>query len=216
MNRIVSLILVLVTSLANAQVKYRVEVSGKDVGTASLNQRLLPDGTKSVVLKLSLKSGDQPLTIRSEATYDAKGNPIRKFIDSNIPGGKLQRQTVATFDARGANVVVLDGGKRTTRQIPLVESAPRANGSEFWFLREKPAVGQECRTYVFNMDLVAWQLQTIIYKGKKTVRLNGRSIACHVIETSGERTTVAYVDDQGLPWILESGAMSLKRIEEKS
>ncbi|HJP84306.1 MAG TPA: hypothetical protein VJ835_12470 [Fimbriimonadaceae bacterium] len=216
MNRIVSLLLILIAAGANAQVKYRVELSGKEVGTASLKQRLLPDGTKSVELKLSLKSGDQPLTIRSEATYDAKGNPIRKFIDSNIPGGKLQRQTVATFDSRGANLVVLDGGKRTTRQIPLVESAPRANDSEFWFLRQKPAVGKECRTYVFNMDLVAWQLQTVTYKGKKSIRLNGRSISCHVIETSGERTTVAYVDDQGLPWILESGAMSLKRIEEKS
>jgi hypothetical protein len=171
------------------------------------------DGSKSVDLKMDLSVGKQKLTIRSQSSYDAKGNPTRKFMDSNIPGGALQKQVIVTFDARGANVVQIDGGKRTTRQIPLVESAPRGNPTEFWFLRDQPKAGEKFRGYVFNMDTLAWQLQTTTYKGKKAIKIGGKSISAHEVEITGERASKAYLDDSGLPYLIDFGSATLKRVD---
>lgn len=206
------LICILAAALAAAQTKYAVEISGKSVGTASLTQRLNADGSKSVDLKLDLQLNKQKLTIRSQNTYDKLGNPTRKFMDSNIPGGALQKQVITSFNEQGASVIQIDGGKRTTRDIPLVTTAPRTNPSEFWFLRDKPKAGDEVKTYVFNMDSLSWQLQRVIYRGQKTVKIGAKSIKAHEIETIGERTAKAYLDDQGLPWLMESGGSTLKRI----
>jgi len=204
--------LVAITTAASAQVRFSVEMAGKSVGTASLTQKLQPDGGKIVELKMELKIGTQKLAIRSQNTYDAAGAPIRKFLDSNIPGGALQKQIVTTFDGRGANVVILDGGKRTTRSIPLVDTAPRKNGSEFWFLRDRPQSGAAIKCYTFNMDRLAWELQTFVYRGKKSVPLGGKSVIAHEISTDGDRPSKAYVDDSGLPILIESGPTVLKRI----
>lgn len=211
--RIFALVAFLIPALGAAQIKMSVSLQGKAVGTASLAQKLAADGSKSVDVRMDLSMGQQKLTVRSQNSYDSKGNPVRKFMDSNIPGGALQKQVIVTFDTRGANVVQIDGGKRTTRQIPLVDSAPRANLSELWFVRVQPKVGEQVRTYVFNMDKLAWELQTTVYRGKKTIKHNGKSVAAHEVETTGDRPTKAYLDEAGLPYLVELGATTLKRID---
>lgn len=210
--KLIALLALLVPVAAVAQVKMSVSIDGKPAGTASLTQKQSADGSKSVDVKMDLVSGKQKLTIRSQNSYDKKGNPIRKFMDSNIPGGALQKQLIVTFDGHGANVVQIDGGKRTTRQIPLVDSAPRANPSEFWFVRDQPKPGDQLKSYVFNMDKLAWELQTTTYKGKKTIKVNGNSVTAHETETTGERVTKAFLDDQGLPYLIELGGVTLKRL----
>lgn len=197
---------------SNAQTKLSVEIAGKDVGTASISQKLGADGSKSVDLKMDLLVGSQRLAIRSQNSYDKLGNPIRKFMDANIPGGALQKQIIATFDSKGANVISIDGGKRTARQITIVETAPRTNFSEFWFVRDQPKPGDRVRAYVLNMDSLSWELQTTIYRGKKSIKIGGKSVVAHEIETQGDRPVKAYLDDNGLPWLIETGGTTMRRI----
>ena len=212
MKAILTAQIVLAASVGFGQAKYSVEIGGKMAGTASLSQKIGVDGVKTVDLKMDLKLTSQKLSIRSQSTYDKHGQPIRKFMDSNIPGGTLQKQLVATFDDRGANLVQMDGGKRTTRQIPLVAAAPRTNASEYWFIRDLPKPGDKVRTYTFNMDLLAWQLQTTVYRGRKAIKLDGKSIEAHEVETIGDRPSKAFLDDKGVPWMVESGSTILRRI----
>ncbi len=201
----------LLISTVWAQTKYSVEIGGKVVGSASLNQKIGADGGKSVDLKMDLELNKQRLTIRSQNNYDKAGNPTRKFMDSNIPGGILQKQIIATFGERGASLVQIDGGKRSTREIPLVSTAPRANASEFWFVRDRPKVGQEIKCYLFNMDALAWELKTVVYRGEKSIKLGSRTVKAHEVETLGERTAKVYLDDSGMPWLMEAGSAILKR-----
>lgn len=211
MKRSLLLLFGLLTTLASAQTKYTVEIGGKSVGTASLTQKMGADGSKSVELKMDLQVNKQKLTIRSQNTYDKLGNPTRKFMDSNIPGGLLQKQIITTFNSQGASVIQIDGGKRTTRDIPLVSTAPRANPSEFWFVRDHPKAGQEVKCYMFNMDNLSWQLNRVVYRGQKSIKVGETTVKAHEVETIGERPAKAYVDDAGIPWLMEAGSATLKR-----
>jgi len=204
----------LLSAIASAQVKMSVEMSGHPVGTASLTQAIKADGSKSVELRMDLISGGQKLTLRSQNTYERTGLPIRKFMESIVPGGKMQKQVIASFDKDGANLVILDGGQRQTKKIALTENAPRANGSEFWLIRDKPKVGDKVDSYVFNMDTMAWDLQSVVYKGQKTIQIGGKPVKVHEIETTGPRKATAYLDDKGLPWLIEAGATTMRRIAE--
>lgn len=208
------LLSVLVSTVASAQVKMSVEMSGHPVGTASITQAVKADGSKLVELRMDLSSGGQKLTLRSQNTYDRTGLPTRKFLESIIPGGKMQKQIIAGFDSAGANIVILDGGQRSTKKVALAASAPRANVSEFWLVRDKPKVGDKVDSYVFNMDSMAWDLQTVTYKGQKTIQIGGKPVKVHEIETTGPRKATAYLDDKGLPWLIEAGATTMKRIPE--
>lgn len=201
-----------IATWASAQTKYTVEIGGKSVGTASLTQKVGADGSKSVELKMDLQVNKQKLTIRSQNTYDKLGNPTRKFMDSNIPGGLLQKQLITTFNERGASVIQIDGGKRTTREIPLVSTAPRVNPSEFWFVRDRPKAGDEVKCYIFNMDNLSWQLQRVVYRGQKSIKVGDKSVKAHEVETIGDRTAKVYVDDAGIPWLMEAGSATLKRV----
>lgn len=212
MKLALSLIVLGIAGFASAQVKFSVDVGGKEAGTASLTQRIGPDGSKSVDLRLDLRINSQKLTIRSQNTYDKLGNPIRKFMDSNIPGGSLQKQVIATFNETGASVVQIDGGKRTTRDITLVATAPRSNPSEFWFLRDRPKEGDEVKCYLFNMDSLSWDLRRVVYRGQKSIKVGTRTVLAHEIETIGDRSAKAFLDDDGLPWLMEAGAATLRRL----
>ncbi|MCC7229183.1 MAG: hypothetical protein IT203_02240 [Fimbriimonadaceae bacterium] len=196
---------------AAAQIKMSLQVGGKGVGTVSMSQKINPDGSKTVELKIEFH---KQLTLRSQNLYDKSGMPVRKFMESIIPGGKLQKQTVATFDKLGANLVLLDGGQRKTRSIPLVETAPRANASELWFVRNQPAAGTQVKVYLFNMDTLAWDLQTIVYRGRQNLKVGKQDVSAHVVETLGERTSIAYLDERGMPWRIESGATVMQRMED--
>jgi len=202
-------------AISGAQVKMSIEVGGKVLGTASVTQQVKSDGSKFLEYRMDWTSGQTKMTLRSQNTYDKEGAPIRKFMEAIIPGGKMQRQIVATFDKEGANLVILDGGDRKTKQVPLTQTAPRKNKSEFWFLRDKPKVGDKVDSYVFNMDSLQWELQTATFKGTKSIEIGGKKILAHEVETTGNRKATAFLDDHGLPWLIESGSMTMRRIPEK-
>jgi len=204
-------VLVLLAGSALSQTTYDAFTDGKKIGSVSFQQKLAADGSKSVDVRMELSAGSQKLTLRTQNTYDSEGNPLRKFLDANIPGGKLQKQIVATFDKNGANLVLLEGGKRTTRQIPLVESAPRGNSSEFWMVRDRPKEGDSVRCYVFNMDALAWRLQTVHFRGAKTIEIGGKKVVAYLIETIGESSSKAYLDEKGVPWLIETSTTMLRR-----
>ncbi len=213
MRKVFSALFLLIATMASAQVRLTIESGGKRVGYATMSQKINSDGSKSVDLRMELDSNGQKLTIRSQNTYDAIGNPTRKFMDSNVPGGKLQRQVIATFDKAGANVVINDGGKRSTRQVPLVETAPRPNASEFWFVKQTPKVGEEAKCYVFNMDSLEWQIQTTIYRGRQNIKSGDKTLSAHYIETTGSRPVKAFLDDDGLPYLIEAQSLQFRRLK---
>jgi hypothetical protein len=203
-------------SSAWCQTRMGLTISGHPAGFATLSQKIQPDGSKLVELRLELTAANQKVRLTSEATYDAKGMPIRKFQEAIMPGGKLQKQVIATFNKDGAAVTLLDAGKRTMKNVALFPTAPRSNLSEFWFIRDKPKPGQFEETYQFNTDSLDWDLVRTDYRGKKTLKIEGRSVSVHeVISKRGSKVTTAYLDDQGLPVLVDQGDVKMVKIWPK-
>jgi hypothetical protein len=212
----VLLSLVLLSVAAQAQVKLSLTIGGKTAGTAVLSQHLNADGGKSVELRMEILVTGKKAHLSSQATYDSRGNPVRKFLETIVPGGQVQRQIIATFDAAGANVVVKTGDGRVTKKFPLVATAPRDSSSEFWFLRDKPKPGQSVKAYTFNTDTLEWELTQTTYVGLKAINIRGAKMQAHEIDTEqGDRHVVSYLDEKGLPLVVDDGTIRMERIPEK-
>lgn len=204
------------TTATLAQTRLSVTVSGHPAGYATVNQRLQPDGSKIVELRMELASGDRKVKLTTEARYDAKGNPLRKFQEAIIAGGALNKQVIVTFGKDGANVVILDGGKRTMKNVSLAATAPRITLSEFWFIRDMPKPGQAEQAYQFNPDSLSWELVKTEYRGPKTLKIDGRSVPVHeVVSKRGDKETTAYLDEQGLPVLIDQGDIKMVKMWQK-
>lgn len=203
------LALAILPTLTFGQTKLAVVVGGKRVGTATLLQKILVDGTKLVQLSMDLKSDSMAATVRSEATYTAKGAPIRKFQETLVPAQKVRRTVVITFDKEGASVVADLNGKRTTKKVTLPETTQRDDASEFWFLRDQPKKGAEAKAYTFDIETLSWSLLTTTYEGEIEITIGGKKVKAH--RTKSDKG-VAYLDANGNPLKLETGNGALERI----
>jgi hypothetical protein len=123
---------------------------------------------------------------------------------------------IATFNKDGASVTLLDGGKRTVKAVSLAATAPRTSLSEFWFIRDMPKSGQFEESYQFNVDSLEWELVRSDYRGKKTLKIEGRSVAVHEVTSKrGDKVTTAYLDDKGLPVLVDQGDVKMVKIWPK-
>ncbi|HMS55581.1 MAG TPA: hypothetical protein PKA27_09300 [Fimbriimonadaceae bacterium] len=143
-----------------------------------------------------------------ENTFDKDGTAIRKFMEMT---GLVKRTVVATFDKAGANVVIDEKGKRETKQVSLVPNAPRANKSEFWFIRDLPVVGAESQSYVFSLDTLSWELMATKYRGKATISVAGKKTPAHYT-TSGDME--AWLDGKGYPLLIIKGQTRFERLQD--
>jgi hypothetical protein len=204
------------TALASPEAHLAITQNGKLMGYATVSAQIEKDGSKSVSLRMDLSIQGSSAKITSEARYDARGIPLRKYQQTIVPGGALTKQVIATFTAAGAAVTLLEGDKRAMKEVTLAEAAPRASLSEFWFLRDRPKVGQSEDAYQFNVDSLQWDLTHTTYVGDKAVKVAHRSVTAHqVVATRGDQTTTSYLDDQGLPIIIEQGLVRMERIWPK-
>ncbi|HTQ09260.1 MAG TPA: hypothetical protein VMI31_04245 [Fimbriimonadaceae bacterium] len=191
-------------------------MNGHPAGYATLGQTIQKDGSKSVELRLELGTGAQKVHITSQSRYDAQGNPIRKFQETVAPAGGINKQVVITFGKEGANVIVLDGDHRTSKSVSLASAAPRASLSEFWFLRDSPKPGQTEETYQFSADSLQWEIVKTEYRGKKTIDAGGHKIeAYETVTTRGDQETTSYLDEHGLPVLIDQGSVKMEKIWPK-
>lgn len=195
---------------ALGQVKLSVIADGRRAGEASYSHKLMPDGGKLVQLTVTLQSPDgKAVNLRSETKYDAKGIAERMFHESLADKGRTRRQVTVTFDADGAVAVEEVGGKRQTKRVPLVKTAPLENPSQFWFLRGAPKLGDRVRYYHFDVGSLSWELNMSAYLGPKEVTIAGKKLKGHQIQ---ENRSVAVVDDKGMLISIDLGGVRMERV----
>lgn len=200
---------------ALAQSHLAISQADHPVGFATVSQRIEKDGSKVVETRMEIKTAKGPIRLASRSTYDAKGLPVRRYQQSIAPGGSV-RQVVATFNAEGASVVLLEGDKRSVKTVSLAAIAPRANLAEFWFLRDPPAKAAVVESYLFNLDSLEWELSSSEYVGDREVVANGRTVKVHeVLLKQGAKRITALLDDGGLPVLIRSGDVKMERIWPK-
>lgn len=205
----ISLLAVCSATLATAQIKMTVIRGGRDIGVATLTQKVQADGGKVVQISMEMKTGDSTVKVRSESTYRSDGSPIRKFQEALVIGQRYRRQVIASFGSNSVNVVTDTNGQRQTEQLSFPDGASLANESEFWFIREVPKVGQSVSSSHFNLDKMTWAKVSTKYIGPKSIKVNGKTVTAHLMQnTLGS----VYVDDKGLPIRLELPDTRMDRI----
>lgn len=190
----------ILASAAPAQAKLRLVIGGKSVGTGSATVKLREDGSKQMLISLTLEQDSQTVQIRSESVYSKTGKAVSRFMETSVPSQKYRKTLIATFDDKGVSVVEDINGKRKTNKYPLEANQPREDKSEFWFIRDQPKKGDKCKVFSFSLDEGVWNLVETVYEGKFEVTIGGKKISAH--RTRSEQG-VAYLDDKGLPLKLE-------------
>lgn len=200
-------------AVASAEVTLTMYMEDKVVGSATLNQRLLPDGGKQLTMQMAFTGGKTQVNIRNESVYAGDGSPVRMIYEFSQPNTPKNLVT-ATFTDAGASVVVRKGGESSTRTIARPEGTIK-NTAEFWFIATKPKVGDKVSAYVFSAVEQEFRLHTSTYGGKKTVTIDGQKFEGHLL-TSGTRgkEVRSIVDDRGLPLIVEGPIRLVRKVGE--
>lgn len=190
-------------------VKLKVIAQGFPESVATFQHKLLPDGSKQTQLAIELRALDgRKLRVRFDRTYRADGSPIRAFAETFSEKPRYRKTATATFNAVGAHVVVDENGKRTVHEAPLAQTAPRECMPEFWFLRDKPKVGDRAKYYHFDLDKLEWKLVEARYAGVGTVKIGGIVVRGHrVVTATGE----SLLDESGAPLRIVDASVTMER-----
>lgn len=193
-----------------AQMRLEIRAPGLPLSRGTYSHKLNADGSKLATMTMELASADgHKVHVRLDRVYAADGKPVRAFSETVGEKPRFRRVVTVEFDDAGARAVIDESGKRTVKAIALAPNAPRESVSEFWFLRDKPKIGQSTKAYYFDVSTLEWTLQSSTYVGPTQIKLNGTQISGHRIKTD---TGEAIVDDKGLPLRITMGAIEMYRI----
>ncbi len=195
---------------ALAQSKLSVAVQGQVVGTATLDQKLLPNGGVRQTMTMELSVGGQKYRMHHTAEADRNGRPVREAEDEESPSGK--KHTVAVFGSKSVSVRVTAGGKTTTKTVPIPATGSIVEKAAFWFLRDKPKPGTVENFQSFRMSKLGFEPQKATYVGMSDCIYAGKTIRAHEIRHTEGRM---WVDSRGLPIRLELESDGARIILEK-
>ncbi len=193
-----------------AEVKMSVIGPNGINGSATVDNRVLEDGSKYVRLSMELRTGNGPaVNVLQESTYDAKGFPVRKLQVTSTKGTKLKQSLAAVFTAEGAEVTVDSGDKHNTSEEPYPPGASVRAGNEFWFVRDKVKPGGVLTYKRFDLMLCKWVETKVTYLGRRTISVAGQARQAHLVTVGTVKT---WVDEVGDPLRMEMGQTVLERI----
>lgn len=201
---------VLCPALVLGQAQMRVLSQGREIGTARLTQKLLDGGGKQVVLIMDLAVAERKVTVRQISNYDEKGFARHKFQETIATPGPARTSVIATIMPDRASVVSEQGGTTRSVDVAFPGDGLRDDPSEFWFLRGRPQPGTKVERYRFDLTALAWKKTTVEYVGPRPVDIGGRRVAAHLVRTD---EASVYLDDAGLPLVLETKEFRLERTE---
>lgn len=139
-----------VTSLASVEkATHKLTVNGKEVGTLKTEQALLPGGKLRVRDRMELTSPDGVKVVFDFSSRIAStGRPESSVFLAESERGSA-RIDIA-YDAKGANLTIDAGGKKTKKSVPIPKGLTSADPTYFWFIRDKPKVGAKVSCAEFD------------------------------------------------------------------
>jgi hypothetical protein len=203
---------VLACATAHGQVKLDIYSNGKKAGTGSFGYTLA-GGNKTIELKMNIDQG-QRTSMLIKTLVDAKGARQREeFVTVPTADQSMTVRIATLFSTKAANVQITYGGKNLKRVINLPKDATTRNDpSEWWFITNVPKVGDSASYYSFSNQSLAWDITKVKFLGKKPVKLGSKTVqGNHLEQTQRGLVTNIYLDDKGLPLLIESPALKLVR-----
>ncbi len=187
-------------ALASAQTKMKVVMGQQEIGEATFSYHLTENGSKTMESRMSVTMFGKDMTITQTTTINALGVPTRRVQEIKVKSPRATMLTIAEFFENGARVVVDKNGSRTPTNVELPKGYTITDPSEFWFFRDRPSVGQKVESYSLNLESQKWEKVEIVYEGRQTVKIDGKSYPGHkIVSTKAGAKSTMIVDDKGRP-----------------
>jgi len=194
--------LVLVSAVAQAGEVVLDVVAGGLKGSATLDNKILPNGSKYVRLGMLLEDASKKtVSVLQESTYDAFGKPVRLLQRTSMKGNTATQSIVVTFDESGANVKVDQGGKTVTNLVPYPSGKSVNAATEFWFIRDQIANGGTKTYSRFDLATQSWKEISCKYVGMRDTKWNGKTVSANYVLMGDAK---AYLDASGDPYLIET------------
>lgn len=181
---------------------------GKVVGTSVVARVFAGDRSGRETTRTTLDAGGATVKMEAVAFFAAGGVSRREVQDltfSKDTGRGTRLQTIAEYDASGANIMVTEKGVRKVSRIEAPQGLARGNPWRFGPPSHPIAAGTTYMFAEFDLTAVRWKSVTETYRGYK----NG---AFHLELAEGGRVDQTTVDAAGLLLTLDSGSgFSLRR-----
>lgn len=175
----------------------------------TLTRSVLADGRRVTSVSVTMTRSGVTATTRTETTYQADWTPERMLQQSQV--GE-QRVSSSGLWSEAGMVWRASGQEAKTVAFPAGLSLRAESGG--WFWTTKPEVGAKSAFAQFDLISGQWFLSQVEYRGVQPIVVRGKSVQTHLLETDSGRgtgTSVAFVDDRGLPVRLVFGAVILER-----
>lgn len=171
-------------------------------GSATLVNQVMANGSKYVRLGMRLEDADgREVSVLQESTYDKTGKPVRMLQRTNMKGQAALQSVVVTFDEKGANLKIDQGGKTVNDVVIFPAGKPILATPEFWFIRDQIAAGGVKSYWRFDLSKQIWAEIRCEYHGKRSLNWGGKTVSANLV-TMGESR--AYLDDSGDPYLVET------------
>lgn len=196
------------------EAKYVIQLGGRNVGTATITQKLLTSGGKELGIRMNLVDGTNSVQVRQTSSWAADGSLIKKFQEITTTSPKAVKSKSAQISATQATLASDENGARNVTTLRIAKGASVKAISEFWFFRDEPELNQKCTYWDLNLNKSEWERTDATYMGEKKVKVNGRSVSGFLVKVvSDARITESVFDSDGLPILIEDQA-GLKVIRE--
>lgn len=182
---------------------------GKKVGFIDLT-RTVKGSTLTSVNRMSIQQGPGTTKIELTTTVDGAGTVLARA--AAIQQGKVAISLSATFTPKAAMMTIAAQGKTDKRTIPALPGLSTSDPSNWWFIKGKPKPGQTITYQTFNMLSAKWQKVESTYAGKKSIKVGSKTVMANEIkEKRAEGTFSVFIDDAGLPYIIDQGKLKFVR-----
>ncbi len=178
------------------QVKMEVRNASQVIGYMEYGRVVGEDGgltEKTIVTELTEKG---KVFVVDIARYDSKGRPID--LHRKVRSGERLHEMKIEYTEEGAKVgLVMASDLSMTDMRPRPDEAVMDCAARFWFLRDKPARGAICTSWLFDPDDQLWLQKRWVYEEAGQTLVDGKLTKGHRL-TLDSRDTL-WVDDAGLP-----------------
>ncbi|HWD40762.1 MAG TPA: hypothetical protein VG944_18080 [Fimbriimonas sp.] len=128
--------------------------------------------------------------------YDKNGIESSKSIE--IEDGETTVKFKATMDDDGAKVTAWVNDQKVEKTFPLATKTSRADPTDFWFKKVKPAVGDSVTVQEFDPEEGKWSDATLKFVGRKKIKMGDSEVELNEIDRhAADDDMVIFVDDKG-------------------
>lgn len=210
MRALLVLALLTLSALSLAQkATFEALREGKSVGSLTY-ERILQGSTQTTVVDIAMTQGTQVVKMKITSKFNAQGAPTSRI--GEISAASYQVKITMVFVSGSAKVTITNGKKSETKNIDSIPKISIADPSIWWFIKNKPTPKQSYRYQTISPATLAWSEVMVQYLGPGQVDLRGKKVSGHrVDETRGKERSTVWLDDKGMPLIIDQGKLKFIR-----